>query len=355
MMEENRDPRSLLTQLNARRAECHRKVDEQINAELCRLALGDEAQNFLNGPGELLPFSVPPAVFKGRKPSAIILRGKETSVSTWKQAAVLILRDCDAIPECHDRLLGLRGHVLARYRTLLAEAPDEMDAPMKISDGLYWEGRQDVEAMMRALMEQVLVPAGYEYWRIVIRCQSLEQENASAEKQARDSQLLPLTAPPGSFRGKKPAFVILHGEEFAAPTWKQVAAVILRDCCSDPQRRRQMMKLRGLYDGPRRALLAETPKGMLSPIRVGRDLYFEGHWDSESMMRLLVERILVEVGYDCQSAAVKCRNVKQGSIVMTEGTQSKAISEGLADEAQQAADQEQRAQDGSSGIIGPFM
>ncbi len=72
-------------------------------------------------------------------------------------------------------------------------------------------------------------------------------------------------------------------------------------------------------------------------------------------MRLLVERILVEVGYDCQNAAVKCRNVKQGGIVMTEGTQSKAISEGLADEAQQAADQEQRAQDGSSGIIGPSM
>lgn len=210
MMEENRDPRSLLTQLNARRAESHREVDEQINAELCRLALGDEAQDFLNGPGELLPFSVPPAVFKGRKPSAIILRGRETSVSTWKQAAVLILRDCDAVPECHGRLLGLRGHVLARYRTLLAE----------------------------------------------------------------------------------------------------------------------------------------TPKGMLSPIRVGRGLYFEGHWDSESMMRLLVERILDEVGYDCQNAAVKCRNVKQGGIVMAEDAQRKAISEGIAVEARQAEGPE---------FTGPFI
>lgn len=321
-MDMERDPQSLLTELNARRAERHREVDEQINRELYRLALGDEAERFLVG--ELLPFSIPPAVFKGKKPASVILRGQEIAAPTWRRAAALILQDCDAIPECHDRLMRLRGHVLARFRTLLAEAPDELDNPIKINDGLYWEGRQDVEAMMRTLMEQILHHVGYEYWRIVIRCRSLEQEIVPDERQAQDDQLLPLTAPPGSFRGKKPAFVILHGEEFAAPTWRQAAAVILQDCCADPQRRKRMMKLRGLYNGPRRTLLAETPQGMRSPISLCRSLYFETHFDAESLMRILVSHVLDEVGYDYQSAVVRCRKPMQGGIAVEEITDGRS-------------------------------
>lgn len=43
-MDMKHDPQSLLTELSARREKCHRKVDEQINMELCRLALGDKAE-----------------------------------------------------------------------------------------------------------------------------------------------------------------------------------------------------------------------------------------------------------------------------------------------------------------------
>lgn len=310
MTEKKKSPRELAAELSARRTESYKKVDDQINAELFRLALGDQAEAFQTKPGQLLPLSVLSTAFKGRRPISVILRGQEIPAPTWKQTAFQILKDCDSIPECHERLMNLRGQIHARYRPLLAESPEGMDKPMKVSDGLYWEGRQDVKAMMQSLTEQILKNAGYDDWAVVVRCGGLQQKT-----EFQDERMVSLGAAPGSFVGRKPQCVILRGDEIMTPTWKKVITAVLRDCAQIPECHERLMNLRGFVMGREHTLLAETPEGMHSPVEISEGLYWETRYDTETLVRLLTKRILDDVGYDYQGIAVKCRDVRQDAVL----------------------------------------
>lgn len=143
-----------------------------INATL------DDAMQHLNdtegvpASGMTVPIIIHPAFFKGKKPSATIFPNGETvPTSTWKKVVLAVLDDALRDESRRSRLLSLRGHMMGRSRAILDAAPDDMDHPLKIGEGLYLESKYDTQTLLYVLVERVLPPVGYDPIgiRIVLR------------------------------------------------------------------------------------------------------------------------------------------------------------------------------------------
>ena len=106
------------------------------------------------------PLSTKPWLFRGTKPSAVIINGKRMPAHTWRDAYHLILRCCDM--EKHEALMGLRNKIAGRKRVFLSDKPDGMDVPIKLTEALYVEAYFDTEYLVRTL-KLILDAAGYDY------------------------------------------------------------------------------------------------------------------------------------------------------------------------------------------------
>ncbi len=167
-----------LAAVNVCQEQLHRLVDERLDGLLCDLILGEEAEKFHAEEGRLLPFVSPPAMFKGERPASVILHGVEIEATTWKKVVLAILRDCAAHPQCHKRMMELRGRVNGNFRPLLSDHPEGMASPLKIDAGMYWESKFDTEALLGNLTEKLLEQVGYDYQNIVIRFRTPKQDVA---------------------------------------------------------------------------------------------------------------------------------------------------------------------------------
>ena len=167
-----------LAAVNVCQEQLHRLVDERLDGLLCDLILGEEAEKFHAEEGRLLPFVSPPAMFKGERPASVILHGVEIEATTWKKVVLAILRDCAAHPQCHKRMMELRGRVNGNFRPLLSDHPEGMASPLKIDAGMYWESKFDTEALLGNLTEKLLEQVGYDYQNIVIRFRTSQQDMA---------------------------------------------------------------------------------------------------------------------------------------------------------------------------------
>lgn len=56
-----------------------------------------------------------------------------------------------------------------RQRIILGKSAEEMDVPIKIDEGLYFEGKVDTEALLTMMTKKVLEPIGYDYSQIIIQ------------------------------------------------------------------------------------------------------------------------------------------------------------------------------------------
>lgn len=84
--------------------------------------------------------SMPPHYVKVKKPATINLpNGINQAVRTWKQVVSLILKDCNANPQMHEKLLALRDAISGRSRSMLSSLPDGMVRPLKIDEGIFLE------------------------------------------------------------------------------------------------------------------------------------------------------------------------------------------------------------------------
>jgi hypothetical protein len=61
------------------------------------------------------------------------------------------------------------------------------------------------------------------------------------------------------------------------------------------------MYLRGKVAGRERMFLSASTEGMTYPIKIDEGLYTEGHFGSEGMMHVLVQRILAVIQFDCSN------------------------------------------------------
>lgn len=118
-----------------------------------------------------------------------------------------------------------------------------------------------------------------------------------------------LSAGPAMFKGKKPTGVIFaDGRRVNVPTWKKVAEEILHHCNSDQGRHTALLNLRGRVSGRERVMLDKSKENMRSPLRIDNKLYMETHYDTETLLKILMTRILDAVGYDYSGISVAIRN-----------------------------------------------
>ena len=120
--------------------------------------------------------------------------------------------------------------------------------------------------------------------------------------------IFPLSTDPAIFKGRKPTFVLFGEERFVANTWKTVFKLIIQRCNSNARNHKALMELRNKILGRERILLSDDPRDMYRPFQIDKKLYAETHYDTESLLRILLHRILDEVGFDYDNISVAVRN-----------------------------------------------
>ena len=117
---------------------------------------------------------------------------------------------------------------------------------------------------------------------------------------------LPLSSYSGLFRGKKPVAVIFrNGEEVLTPTWKKVVACIIKDCINDENKHKAILAMREVLTGRQRVILSADKNKLDIPIQITEELYMEGRYDAESLIRIMKKTILECVNYDINNVSIK--------------------------------------------------
>ena len=167
----------VLAEVDRCRAQLHQLIDDRLDAFMLRITCGDLSEYVQDETVRAIPLVSAPARCKGMKPVAVVLPdGSMVETSTWKKAAAVILRDCAADPGHQERLMEMRGRVNGNFRRLLAEDPSGMDAPLKITEGLYLESKFDTQALLDNLIQKVLRRVGYDCGRIAVLYRNSQQE-----------------------------------------------------------------------------------------------------------------------------------------------------------------------------------
>jgi len=124
------------------------------------------------------------------------------------------------------------------------------------------------------------------------------------------SAIYPLTVDPGVFKGKKPSHLIIDGKNIPVYSWKKVFLELMKMCDADPDRHKALINLRGLLSGRTRAFISDKKDGMRSPLEINENLYAETHYDTETLLKILLHRILDEVDFDYTNISVAIRDNK---------------------------------------------
>ena len=167
----------VLEEVDRCRAQLHQLIDDRLDAFILRITCGDLSEYIHDETVRAIPLVSASARCKGMKPVAVVFPdGSMVETSTWKKAAAAILRDCDAVPGHHERLMEMRGRVHGNFRRLLAAEPNGMDAPLKITEGLYLESKFDTQALLDNLTQKILRRVGYDSGGIAVLYQSPQLE-----------------------------------------------------------------------------------------------------------------------------------------------------------------------------------
>ena len=127
-----------------------------------------------------------------------------------------------------------------------------------------------------------------------------------------ESPTLPLHTDPSVFKGKKPEAVLFpNGQSVSTPTWKAAVLAILQDCNADPMMHTHLMELRGKVMGRQRTILAASPEKMHAPLEIDKELYMESYYDTASLLYVLKNRVLDEVGYNYSGIRVQLRQEQE--------------------------------------------
>lgn len=113
---------------------------------------------------------------------------------------------------------------------------------------------------------------------------------------------------PSFFRGKQVmAIIFANNTRIEVPTWRALVETVLADCNSDAERHVKLMNMRGHIPGRRRQLLSHTAEGMRSALEIDENLYLETHYDTETLLKIMLNRILDPIGYDYSGIRVVLR------------------------------------------------
>jgi len=114
----------------------------------------------------------------------------------------------------------------------------------------------------------------------------------------------PLGITPALFKGTKPTAIFFGKEKVEVKTWRKVYTLILQRCAAVPEKRDALMYLRGKISGRDRFFLSDKPDGMNVPIKIAEELYAEGYFDTEWLLKVLTADFLDVVRYDYSNISV---------------------------------------------------
>jgi hypothetical protein len=97
-------------------------------------------------------------------------------------------------------------------------------------------------------------------------------------------------------------------ERVVAHTWKAVFMLIILRCNADAEKHKTLMALRNKILGRARTLLSDSSQEMFRPLEIDKNLYAETHYDTATLLRILLHRILDEVGFDYSDISVAVKN-----------------------------------------------
>ncbi len=132
---------------------------------------------------------------------------------------------------------------------------------------------------------------------------------SKGDLESKEEAIRPLYSMPALFKGMKPKAVIFpDGREVEAKTWKKVVTEILKDCNQDKRCHEDLMKIRDKVAGRDRIILGSDAEQMDVPLQIDEKLFFEGKFDTESLLRVLCNRVLDVVGYDYRGICLNVYN-----------------------------------------------
>ena len=120
--------------------------------------------------------------------------------------------------------------------------------------------------------------------------------------------IYPISMNPAVFKGKKPTAIIFGNERVSVSSWQKVLKEIILRCNAQPEYRKKLMNLRDKVSGRERVILSAKKSGMRRSFEIGTRLYIETHYDTETLLRILLTRILDEVGYNYSNITVAVWN-----------------------------------------------
>lgn len=158
---------------------------------------------------------------------------------------------------------------------------------------------QEIEEMR----QRVICEINGEFDRLIV----LAQNCGSEFEPTPYSVKYPLTADLVLFKGKKPITVIIGEESFQVKTWKDLVKTVMDKCIESTDNIIRLYELADKISGRKRMLLATSPDGMRSPIEITNRMYMETHYDTETLLNVLINRILLPIGYDVKNISVIVR------------------------------------------------
>ena len=109
------------------------------------------------------------------------------------------------------------------------------------------------------------------------------------------------------FKGKKVIAIILDGRRITTRTWKTVVETILTNAIQDEIKKKKLENLCDRLLGRTRTRLSTVPENMRSPLKIDEKIYVETHYDTETLMNLLLQ-ILNEISYDYSNVKIVIKN-----------------------------------------------
>lgn len=157
---------------------------------------------------------------------------------------------------------------------------------------------------IRKKQDEILLMVNSAFDEIVRDVSGLTQDNVDTDNEYEVTY--PITNTTG-FKSKKVIAVILNGQRIIAPTWKNVFKIILTDAITDQEKKRKLYSLCDRLLGRKRTRLSSSSNNMRSPLKLADDLYVETHYDTETLMNLLLQ-ILNEISYDYSAIKIVIKN-----------------------------------------------
>lgn len=129
------------------------------------------------------------------------------------------------------------------------------------------------------------------------------RENSGQVIASGETMSIALCGDVSTLRGTKPT-LLRHGDDAIPVTsWKQVFAAVLDICNRQEHYHEALLATRNETLGRSRKVIADSPQGMLSPLKVDDNLYVETNFSTEALLKLLRDRILNRIDFDSRSIA----------------------------------------------------